>query len=84
MSQCVGVRDVVCRDDIDPAIPQCRAEDVPPDAAEPVDPYFDCHPLLLVSTKFGGPARPLITRSGKPEVSERDYPFLSRKVQRGT
>ena len=48
VGQRVGVRDVVDGDDVDAAISECGAENVPPDAPEAVDPYLDCHLRLLI------------------------------------
>ena len=47
------VRDVVGGDDVDLAISHGRAKNVTPDAAEPVDAYLDCHPLLLIEDSSG-------------------------------
>ena len=42
------VRDVVGGDDVDLAITQSRTKNIPPDAAEPVDAYLDCHSIVLL------------------------------------
>jgi hypothetical protein len=54
VSQRGGVRQVVDGDDVDRGVAHRGAHDIPADAAEPVDPYFDCH---LLSFRTSRPAQ---------------------------